>query len=111
MGAAATLSLPPSLSALPPLAGSIALLASLRPAATGYGWAVGLVLAGDLLGLGAGREMDVDHLDAPTSQSGVGAHSAGAVVLLAVLSAGGLILAGICGEMLMGWIAGLVAFV
>ena len=109
MGAAATLSLL-SLSALPPLAGSIALLASLRPAATGYGWAVGLVLAGICLAwVLAGRWMWIIWMRPPADRGA--ARTAPELVLLAVLSAGGLILAGICGEMLMGWIAGLVAFV
>lgn len=109
IGAAATLALL-SLSALPPLAGSIALLASLRPATTRYGWAVGMVLAGIFMAwMLTGRWMWILWMRPPTGTWR--ARAGPEPMLLAVLSAGGLVLAGIWGEMLMGWIADLIALV
>jgi len=109
MGAAVTLSLL-SLSALPPLAGSIALLTALRRASTGYGWAVGIVLGGICLAwVLTGRWMWIVWMRPPADRRW--ARTAPELVLLAMLSAGGLVLAGICGEMLMGWIAGLIAII
>ncbi len=109
LGAAATLSLL-SIAALPPLAGSIALLAFLRSTASAYSGAVGMVLAGiGVAWLLAGRWIWTMWMRPPTDRQW--ARPTPELLLLAVLSAGGLVLAGICGEMLMRWIAGLSAIV